>query len=175
MINLRIGRQTSDFDCGVTALQVVMEHYGVYMRNRELMKKLKTNENGTRYENMIALAEKKGFTVFADENVTLEEVKGYIDKGYPVIVLVQAWAERYMTIEEWETDYDDGHYVVVIGYEENIVIFEDPASTRRTWLTEEEFIARWHDKDTKTKKKLEQFAMVLMGKEPVTRLPEHMG
>lgn len=175
MINLRIGRQTSDFDCGVTALQVVMEHYGVYMPNKEIMKKLKTDEDGTRYENMIALAERKGFTVFASEGITIDEVKIYIDKGYPVIVLLQAWAERYMTIDEWQEDFDDGHYVVVIGYQEKIIIFEDPSSTRRTWLTEEEFLACWHDKDTKTSRKLEHFVMVLMGKKPVVRLPEHMG
>lgn len=174
MINIRNVRQTFDFDCGVTALQTVMEYYGVEMRVDELLKELKTDEDGTHYANMIALAKKMGFTVFASEGVPLEELKRFIDIGYPVIVIVQAWAERYMTLEEWKSDFDDGHYVVVIGYQENIIIFEDPASPRRTWLTDEEFLARWHDMEPKHNRKLEHFAMVLMGKEPITRIPEHM-
>jgi len=174
MINIRNVRQTFDFDCGVTALQAVMEYYGVEMRVDDLLKELKTDEDGTHYANMIALAEKRGFTVFASEGVPLEELKRFIDTGYPVIVTVQAWAERYMTLEEWKSDFDDGHYVVLIGYQGNIIIFEDPASPRRTWLTDEEFLARWHDTEPKTNRKLEHFAMVLMGKEPITRVPEHM-
>jgi ABC-type bacteriocin/lantibiotic exporter with double-glycine peptidase domain len=79
-----------------------------------------------------------------------------------------------MTLEDWKTDYDDGHYAIVIGYHGNIIIFEDPSSIRRTWLTEEEFLARWHDVDPRKNKKLEHFAMVLMGKEPVRKGVEHM-
>ena len=174
MINLRIVRQTFDFDCGVKALQTVMEYYGVEMREDELLEELKTDEYGTNYTNMIALAKKKGFNVFASDGVSLEELKRFIDEDHPVIVLVQAWADKYMTLEEWKLDFDNGHYVVVIGYENHIIIFEDPASPRRTWMTEEEFLARWHDRDPKTYKKSQNFAMVLMGKEPVTRAPEHM-
>lgn len=175
MLNLRVIRQTFDFDCGAAALQVVMEYYGVEMRGDELRKELKTDKDGTDYVNMIALAEKQGFKVFASEGVSLEQLKHFIDDGYPVIVLVQAWAEKYMTFKEWESDYDNGHYVVVIGYQDNIIVFEDPASPRRTWLTEEEFLARWHDVDPRTDRKLENFAMVLTGKEPAVRTPEHMG
>ncbi|MFH1122748.1 MAG: hypothetical protein V1758_03725 [Pseudomonadota bacterium] len=54
------------------------------------------------------------------------------------------------------------------------MIFEDPASFRRTWLSEEEFLARWHDFDSRTNAKLERFMMVLLGKEPVSRAVEHM-
>ena len=175
MINLRVIRQTFDFDCGAAALQVVMEYYGIELRGDELLKALKTDKDGTNYVNMIALAEKNGFKVLASEGVSLEQLKRFIDDGYPVIVLVQAWAERYITLEEWRKDFDDGHYVVVIGYQDNIIIFEDPASPRRTWLTEEEFLVRWHDVRPKTDRKLENFAMVLTGKEPVTKTLKHMG
>jgi predicted double-glycine peptidase len=174
MIDLRISRQTFDFDCGAKALQVVMEYYGVDMREDELLIELKTDENGTDYSNMVALADKKGFEVFASEGVSLEQLKRFVDEGYPVIVIVQAWAERYMTLEEWKTAFDLGHYVVVVGYQDHIIVFEDPASPRRTWMTEEEFLVRWHDMDPRTHEKVEHFAMVLMGKEPARRAPEHM-
>jgi len=125
--------------------------------------------------NMVALAEKMGFRVLASEPGSLEELKRFVDGGAPVIVLLQAWAERVMSLEDWKADHDDGHYAVVIGHKENIIIFEDPASFRRTWLTEEEFLARWHDTHPKTGRRLEHFAMVLQGKEPATRVaPAHM-
>ncbi|MGB8951163.1 MAG: cysteine peptidase family C39 domain-containing protein [Candidatus Aminicenantales bacterium] len=174
MINLRIVRQTFDFDCGAKALQTVMEYYGVEVREDNLLKELKTDEEGTSVVHMTDVAKKMGFQVFAAENVSLEEVRHFVEGGYPVIVLVQAWAERYMTNENWKKDYEDGHYVVVIGFEGPIVIFEDPSSFHRTWLTEEEFLARWHDQDSRTGQKLEHFAMVLLGKKPAVRTPEHM-
>jgi predicted double-glycine peptidase len=174
MIDLRIVRQTFDFDCGAKALQTVMEYYGVEMREDELMKGLGTDKDGTSVDNMVSVAEKKGFKVYAATGVSLEQLKRFIDEGYPVIVLVQAWAERYMTLEDWKVDYDDGHYVVVIGHRGNIIVFEDPSSFRRTWLTEGEFLARWHDVDAKTDKNLEHFAMVLMGRDPVRKAVEHV-
>jgi len=174
MINLRIGRQTFDFDCGPKALQMIMEYYGVEIREDILIKELGTDKDGTSVDSMISVAEKNGFKVYAATGVSVDQLKHFADEGYPIIVLVQAWAERYMTLEDWKADYDDGHYAIVIGYNGNIIIFEDPSSVRRTWLTEEEFLARWHDVDPRTKRKLEHFAMVLMGKEPVRKKVEHM-
>lgn len=174
MINLRIVRQTFDFDCGAKIIQTVMEYYGVEMREDELLRELKTDKQGTHYTSMIALAKKKGFQVYASDDVSIEELKRFIDEGYPVIVVLQAWADRYMTLEDWKSSFDLGHYAAVIGYQDHIIIFEDPASPRRTWMTEEEFLARWHDLDPKSQKKVNHFAMVLKGKEPVSRRPEHM-
>lgn len=174
MINLRIGRQTFDFDCGAKALQLVMEYYGVEMREDELIKELKTSKDGTSYINMITVAEKNGFEVFASNGVSLKQLKHFIDQGYPVIINVQAWADKYMTLEDWKSSFDYGHYAVVIGYEDNIIIFEDPSSIHRTWMLEEEFLARWHDIDLNTHERVDHFAMVLMGKQPATRVPEHM-
>jgi predicted double-glycine peptidase len=91
-----------------------------------------------------------------------------------VIVLIQAWADREMTIEDWKSDNDDGHYVVVIGYQDNIIVFEDPSSFRKTWLTEDEFLARWHDIDSRTLEPFEQYAIVLLGKEPVKKNIDHL-
>ena len=174
MIDLRIGRQTFDFDCGATALQMVMEYYGVEIRQDKLIKELRTDTSGTSVENMISVAEKNGFKVYSGTGVSVEQVKRFVDEGDPCILLLQACAERYMTPEDWRADDDDGHYAIVIGYNGNIIIFEDPSSIRRTWLTGEEFLARWHDVDPRTKRKLEHFAMVLMGKDPVRKGVEHM-
>jgi predicted double-glycine peptidase len=174
MIDLVIGRQTFDFDCGAKALQIVMAYYGVDAREDELIEELECDDRGTPAKNMIATAEKRGFQVIADSGWSLEVVRKYVDNSCPVIVLVQAWAERYMTLDDWRNDNDDGHYVIIIGYLGNIIVFEDPSSFRRTWLTEDEFVARWHDIDPGTQEKLDNFAIVLLGKQPAKKALEHM-
>jgi len=153
---------------------MVMEYYGVEKREDILIKELGTDARGTSFESMISVAEKNGFKVYSATGVSLKQLKQFVDEGYPVVVLLQAWAERYMTLEDWKADDNDGHYAIVIGYNGNVIIFEDPSSIRRTWLTEEEFLARWHDVDPRTKIRLEHFAMVLMGKKPVRKGVEHM-
>jgi predicted double-glycine peptidase len=174
LINLHITRQTYDFDCGAKALQTVMAYYGVYIREDKLIKELGVGDDGTRVSKMVALAEANGFRVETKEHLTLADLKEYLNNGNPVIVLVQAWAERYMTLKDWKQDYDDGHYAIVIGYIKKALIFEDPSSFRRTWLREQEFLARWHDLDTDSNYKYEQFGMILYGKEPSRHMLEHM-
>jgi ABC-type bacteriocin/lantibiotic exporter with double-glycine peptidase domain len=174
VIDLPTGRQTFDYDCGAKALQLVMAYYGVDVREDELLAELQCDPCGTPLVNMISVAQKYGFQVGADNGVCLDTVKQYLDEEYPVIVAVQAWADRYMTLEDWKADYDHGHYVIGIGYDEGIIIFEDPASFRRTWMTEEEFLARWHDMDPRTGQKFEYFAIVLLGREPAAKVLEHL-
>lgn len=166
LINLPTGRQSYDFDCGVKAFQLVMAYYGLDIAEGELIEELKSSSNGTPFKNIISAAEKRGFQVIARTGFTLDEVRDFVNKGTPVIVLVQAWADRFMTLDDWKIDNDDGHYVIVIGFSDSIIVFEDPSSFRRTWMTEEEFLIRWHDIDLETKERLDQFAMVFLGKEP---------
>jgi predicted double-glycine peptidase len=174
MIELNNLRQTFDFDCGAKALQTVMAYYGVDTREDELIAELKVTQEGTRPINMKLVAKSHGFKVKSGVGWTLEDVKRYVNAGTPVIVLLQARAERFMTLEDWSKDYDDGHYAIVIDTRNEIVVFEDPSSFRRTWLAESEFVLRWHDRDPKTRRKLERFGMVLLGKEPASIAAEHM-
>jgi predicted double-glycine peptidase len=176
MIELPVGRQTFGFDCGAKALQILMAYYGIDISEGDLMKELKCDAQGCPVQNMVSVAEAKGFQVLWKDGFSLEEVRRFVDEKHPVIVLVQAWAERYMTVEDWKTDDDDGHYVIVIGHVDGIIVFEDPSSFHRTWLTNEEFMARWHDVDPRTQGRLEHFGMVLLGKAPMPpqKTLEHM-
>lgn len=176
IIDLPSGRQSFDFDCGAKALQLVMAYYGIDVNEGELFNDLKISSQGAPLKNMISVAEKHGFQVVAKCGVSLNTIKEYLDNDIPVIVLVQAWAKKQMTLEEWRSNYDDGHYAIIIGHYGPIFVFEDPASFSKTWMSEKEFMARWHDVDPATNTKLRHFAMVLLGKEPSPkhRVMEHM-
>jgi len=174
MIDLHIGKQTYDYDCGAQALQTVMNYYGVEVDGDELIEKLSTSEEGTPPQALITVAQSYGFEIKSGSQWSLNQVKQYVDAGTPVIVLLQAWADRYMALDDWRSDWDDGHYAIVIGLNKDVLLFEDPATIRRTWLREREFLARWHDVDTKTGEKYEHFGMVLLGKQPAKLSLEHM-
>ncbi|MDD4877210.1 MAG: cysteine peptidase family C39 domain-containing protein [Dehalococcoidales bacterium] len=175
-IDLPSGRQTFDFDCGAKALQLVLAYYGLDIPEINLLEEMKVSTEGTPLKNMMAVAEKHGFKVYAKCYFTLQKVKEYVDKNIPVIVLVQAWAKKLMSLEEWKHDYDDGHYAIIVDHYGSVLVFEDPASFSKTWMTEKEFMARWHDVDTTSNAKLEHFGMALFGKEPSPkhRMMEHM-
>ncbi len=168
------GRQTFDYDCGTKALQMVMAYYGVDAREDELLRKLRTDDRGTRAKAIMAVAESYGFGVDIRTGATLHTIRRYIDRKTPVMVVVQAWADRYMTLWDWQKTNDYGHYVVVIGYNEQTILFEDPAVFHHTWLSSREFMARWHDVDPDTGELLSRFSLVLTGRQPVLRLPEKM-
>jgi predicted double-glycine peptidase len=174
MIDLHIGKQIYDYDCGAQALQTVMNYYGVEVNGDDLIQALGTTEAGTPPQSIISVAQSHGFEIKSGTQWSLNQVKQYVDAGTPVIVLLQAWADRYMTLDDWRRDWDDGHYAIVIGVSKDVLLFEDPATIRRTWLREREFLARWHDMDVKTGEKYEHFGMVLLGKQPAKLSVEHM-
>ncbi len=78
--------------------------------------------------------------------MSLDDVKSYVKKEIPVILLLQAWFENKKT--NWVNDWSDGHYVVAIGYLKDKIIFEDPSSFKRTYLKYNELEERWHDVDS---------------------------
>jgi hypothetical protein len=63
--------------------------------------------------------------------------------GYPVIVLNQSWrADAHIP---WGRDWDDGHYLVVIGLDAKFVYVEDPnLEGTRGFIPRDEFVERWH-------------------------------
>ncbi|HEY3445099.1 MAG TPA: N-formylglutamate amidohydrolase [Myxococcales bacterium] len=175
VIPLHSLRQTFDFDCGAKALQVLLAYYGVELREDQLLAELEADKkDGVLPESMVAVARSHGFEVGSGLDWTLEDIKRPVSEGHPVIVLLQAWADRHLSLEDWAANYDDGHYAIVTGYDKDVLLFEDPASFHRTWLEADEFLARWHDRHPRTGERLKHWALVLRGRSPVERVMEHM-
>lgn len=56
-------------------------------------------------------------------NMTMNDLEIFVNRGVPVIVLIQAWREEKDFDKKWIDLWDDGHYVVVIGVDEKYVYF----------------------------------------------------
>ena len=166
-------RQVSNYSCGSNAMQSILGYYGTDIREDELIEKLHTNkEEGTEVKDMTRVA--KEFGLKTKPIKTVEDLQAAIKDGMPVLLTIQAWEDEENT--DWENTWDAGHYVVAIGYNDKEIIFEDPSSENRTYLTFDELDKRWHDLDADGSK-LEHWGLAVYGKEPKYNSEElvHMG
>jgi predicted double-glycine peptidase len=138
-------QQTTDFACGAAVTQSVCCYFGVGPDDQaEYMRKLKAEpDGGTSPDEIVKFCKSEGLTAKAIENMSIDDLVGYIGKGRPVICAMQAYGTK--------TDYKkciSGHYLVAIGYDKKNIYFEDPKSTgRRAFVSRDEFSDRWHDYD----------------------------
>jgi ABC-type bacteriocin/lantibiotic exporter with double-glycine peptidase domain len=144
ILNFPEFRQTYEYDCGAKALQAVLEYYGIDVPEGRIISLAKTTKRGTSPKSVVNVI-KRYRLKFKDGQLTVSQIKKYLDKKTPVIILLQAWTEKKKV--DWEKDWADGHYVVAVGYDKNKVYFEDPYSVLRTYLTYKELNKRWHDKE----------------------------
>lgn len=172
LLEVPLYRQSHNFTCGVACVASVLRYAGYDFDTREdrlLWELAATPENGTSYVRIaeyldaVRVEGSPDTPVFATEILCtdyasdeqdlalrlLSQFRADLDDGKPVICVIQAWKD--------DGDYtagteDDGHYVVLIGYRKDterdtyIYYFMDPSTSGSyTFLTEEEFILRWHD------------------------------
>ena len=63
-----------------------------------------------------------------------------------MIIACQAWSDVSPAHLPWDKDWEDGHYMVVIGLDADNIYFEDPAMLgTRGMIPRQEFLSRWHD------------------------------
>lgn len=155
-------KQTYEYDCGVKALQAILTYYGIETSEELLMKYAKTNKKVGTSINGILQVLKKYNLQFDSRIMTLKNLKDYIKKKIPVMILLQAWNSKPI---KYANDYQDGHWVVAIGYNNKQIFFEDPYTFERTFLKNDELKDRWHAKENN--EKIINHGIAVYGKDPV--------
>lgn len=75
--------------------------------------------------------------------MSINELQSELSSGRPVILLLQAWADD--DSPPYPEDFEDGHYVVAIGYDNDYIYYEDPwVIGSITYTTKIELMNRWH-------------------------------
>lgn len=138
-------RQTFDFDCGAKAVQTILAYYGKDIREDNLIKALGTTKEGTNVKSILKLFKKLGLHA-VEGQLTVEQLREAVRKGWPVLMPIQAWTDDLLKIK-WSENTEDGHYVIAIGYRNGDIVFEDPAAFEKQYLPEDELEERWHDYD----------------------------
>ncbi len=174
LLNVPDVRQPTNFSCGPTSLQAVLAYYGTDKRVDELMNLTNTSENGTTPEGIARAADDLGFSAEVKENMTLQDLMDNLNQGTPIIVACQAWKDN--NTGNWTNDTEDGHYLVVIGMDDQNVYFEDPAILgSRGYIPLQEFLERWHDQylnpQTGNNTTVNHLGIVVTGGQPVSLSP----
>jgi len=152
LLRVPLARQSTNWTCGVAALQALLRYFGLDLDIREdnLCKELKAGpDHGTRYVEIMRVAKERGLVVEERRGKTIDELKQDVDKGTPVLVCYQAWVEpEGDETRDWSERWDDGHYSVVVGYDDERLFFMDPSTLGSyAYIPYGEFEARWHDID----------------------------
>ena len=80
--------------------------------------------------------------------MSIESLKGALDKGYPVLVMYQTGPTTPES--DWENEWDEGHYAVATKIEHSTLYLTDPdlaVPSGHSQLPVGEFEDRWHDVD----------------------------
>jgi predicted double-glycine peptidase len=153
-------RQSTEYSCGACVTQSALVYcFGSKYDLPEinLMKKLKTTESdGTDPKSIIKFLTSKG--VKTESGVfSIDSLKESINNNQPVIICIQAWGKQ----NDYENVYKEGHYVTVIGYNNDGFIIEDPSiSARYGFISYDDLDSRWHDVD-KNDKKYDHFGITI--------------
>lgn len=156
-------RQTYKWDCGANVVQSVLEYYGIDRREEAVIDLVASDKQGTSIKNILRAFKKFKMKV-KSEKMTVEDIRMYIDRKIPVIIVLQAWTDE--PTADWKNDWSDGHYAVAIGYDKKKIYFEDPSCFNRTYLTYEELEDRWHDIGSDGQKYI-NWGVAVFGKNPV--------
>lgn len=158
-------RQPDAYTCGVAALQSVLHYFGHAVRHDQLSAALGADPvHGTNYQRIAAYARASGLVVEIATGMEVVQLRRLLDEGAPVIVALQAWGAT--AAGAYEDEWEEGHYVVVVGYDALYFYFMDPSTLGNyTYLPVHDFLARWHDYYLEAGERIElrRFAMAFRG------------
>lgn len=155
LIAVPLYRQETSYSCGPSSALALLrywdwDHYH-NVSERSLYAGMNTTTNGTDpgpiagYFNRVAHM----YSMYQHgvEHVTLLSIQNAIDKGQPPIVDFQAWTNNLNNVT-WRNDWQDGHFNVVVGYDEKRLFFMDPSTDHTyAYVDKKDFLERWHDVD----------------------------
>jgi len=134
MISIKPFKQSKGY-CGPASLKILLSHYNLNKSEKELAKLTNaTREKGCLPEEIVKAAKKLGFKAQYKTNSSIKELKELIKKDIPVIV-------------DWFSPEEEGHYSVIIGFQNKKIILADPHFGKIRKMKEQYFLFRWFDFD----------------------------
>ena len=164
-------QQETDYSCGPASLLAVLRYWGAFKgKERDLYGPLETSKkDGTEPPKLRDFARSLGLSAELRTGMTLADLRAALGRGETVIVDIQAWRENPHSTKPWKDDWEDGHYVVVIGMDAKDVFFEDPVlKDSYAYMPADELLSRWHDYEDRhgTVQRYWQAGVVIRGRSP---------
>ena len=164
----------TEYSCGACALQAVLSYWGTHVDEQELMKLLHTtSEEGTYPEDIVRGARALGFEAEAKFNLTLDDVERCTAAGSPMLAVAQVWRSEKKSPGAVHDEWDNGHWIVILGVDKDYVYFQDPyARMGKAFIPRQAFEAHWHQAmggDLKKNPQLTHLGIQIRGKHPEPR------
>lgn len=104
---------------------------------------MKMTKDGTDPNQIINVLKKFKLNFLEYPYMTLKQLKYFVNTHKPVFMMIQAWSESK---KSYKDVWDEGHWVVAIGYDDEGVYFEDPSLLRkRGFINFDRLDEKWHD------------------------------
>jgi len=153
--------QAKDYTCGAAALLAICRYYGAGPRSeRRVVEDMRFGKAGSDPKHVLRAVAKYGLAHEEFRPMTTQQLRACLDRGRPVMLMMQAWAEP--PPPSYADRWDDGHWVVAIGYDPMGIYFEDPSlAGARGYLTDAELDERWHDIEGKDEHHVEHYGVAI--------------
>lgn len=111
-------------DCGVACIKMLCEFHKIETPTIDRMSELTSlmvKDNGLTLQQLDSLAKYYGLSTFVID-ATIQRIKILIDSQTPLVVLIDY---EYIP-NRWDKKYTGQHFVVVTGYDDNYIYYNDP-------------------------------------------------
>jgi predicted double-glycine peptidase len=168
--------QATNYSCGAAALNALLHYWRVYDGNESSLYPLlrTTPEDGTHPDRLVAGARHHGLKAELREGLGLPDLEEALRRRETAILDIQAWQENDPTPDDWTDNWEDGHYVVLVGLDKDYLYVMDPSThLSYGYIPRAELPGRWHDYETVAGKRREykRMAVFISGKERLAAFP----
>jgi predicted double-glycine peptidase len=162
--------QRQDFSCGAAATLAILRYwrpdaYALVDEGALYAPLETTHARGTEPEPIVTYLRQNGLDAwYRHTDVTVADLERAVDAGEPPIVDLQAWTDHVAA--PYRETWDAGHYVVMVGYDDERLYFVDPSTMTPdgfVYLTRAEFDERWHDLAGEHDERVERMAVFVRG------------
>jgi ABC-type bacteriocin/lantibiotic exporter with double-glycine peptidase domain len=153
-------------ECGNASLKAVCHYFGKPISARYLRELAGGTDDGIDHAGLVTAARATGASVIDRANGTVDELRGFLQRGLPPIVgwwsmeADSAHFDPAWTLAE-RRERDSGHYSVVSGIDADRILLMDPQLAARRWMPIRDFISVWYDTDTPAYERVDRWYMVV--------------
>ena len=138
-------RQEKDWWCGPATLEALLASRGINIAQRKLAGKLRTTKSrGTSNREISKFLLREGFSPEEREFATWRTLRALLAEKKSIVV---GWYYDYQKPAEY-------HFSAVSRVDNKSIVLMDPEAGGTVRIARKEFLKRWHDYDSRRKKKL---------------------
>jgi len=168
--------QATNYSCGAAALLGILRYWKAYDGSETSLYPLleTTPEAGTHPAKLIAGARHYGLKAELREGLELADLEAALRRRETAVLDIQAWPEKDATPYDWSDNWEDGHYVVLVGLDQGFLYVMDPSThLGYGYIPRAELPGRWHDYETEKGKRREyrRMAIFISGQEHLAAFP----